>query len=165
MKLVGLEADMSTPKDLRIAFVQSSWHETIVDRCRASFAEEIAKCGVPLDLVDFYKVPGSFELPLHAKRLAQTGRYSAVVAAGLVVDGGIYRHEFVAEAVINGLMQVQLDVDVPVISAVLTPHHFHEHEQHALFFASHLEVKGREAARTCTNTMRSLATLGEPAIL
>ncbi|MGO9342890.1 MAG: 6,7-dimethyl-8-ribityllumazine synthase, partial [Acidimicrobiales bacterium] len=111
--------------------------------------------------VDFFRVSGSFELPLHAKRLALTGRYSAVVAAGLVVDGGIYRHEFVAEAVINGLMRVQLDVDVPVISAVLTPHHFHEHEQHMSFFASHFEVKGQEVARACTNTMRSLALLGE----
>jgi 6,7-dimethyl-8-ribityllumazine synthase len=150
---------MSTSKNSRIAFVQSFWHEPIVDRCRVSFTEEIAQLGVSPDRVDFYKVPGAFELPLHAKRLAQTGRYSAVVAAGLVVDGGIYRHEFVAEAVVNGLMQVQLETDVPVISAVLTPHHFHEHEQHSSFFASHFEVKGREAASACTNTMRSLAAL------
>src|SRR6266849_8283955 len=99
---------MLNPADQRIAFVQSTWHEAIVDRCRRSFAEEVAELGVPRDLVDFYKVPGSFELPLHAKQLALTERYSAVVAAGLVVDGGIYRHEFVAEAVISGLMRVQL---------------------------------------------------------
>ena len=111
------------------------------------------------ELVDFYKVPGAFELPLHAKQLVLTGKYSAVVAAGLVVDGGIYRHEFVAEAVISGLMRVQLDLDVPIISVVLTPHHFHEHQQHASFFASHFELKGREAARACTNTVRSLAAL------
>jgi 6,7-dimethyl-8-ribityllumazine synthase len=154
---------MRTPRESRIAFVQSAWHESIVDRCRASFAEEVEKLGVPLSHVDFYKVPGSFELPLHAKRLAQTGRYSAVVAAGLVVDGGIYRHEFVAEAVISGLMRVQLDSDIPVISAVLTPHHFHEHEQHALFFSSHFEVKGREAARACTQTIGSLTKIPEPA--
>jgi 6,7-dimethyl-8-ribityllumazine synthase len=153
---------MITPRDPRIGFVQSCWHEAIVDRCRTSFAEEIEELGIPLSHVDFYQVPGSFELPLHAKRLALTGRYSSIVATGLVVDGGIYRHEFVAEAVINGLMRVQLDVDVPVISAVLTPHHFHEHEQHASFFSSHFEVKGREAARACARTMRSLAALGEP---
>lgn len=153
---------MSTRPDHRIAFVQSSWHETIVDRCRASFAEEVTELGIPLGHVDYYKVPGSFELPLHAKRLALTGKYSAIVAAGLVVDGGIYRHEFVAEAVMNGLMQVQLDVNLPIISVVLTPHHFHEHEQHASFFSSHYEVKGREAARACTSTMRSLAVLREP---
>ncbi|MGA8724493.1 MAG: 6,7-dimethyl-8-ribityllumazine synthase [Acidimicrobiales bacterium] len=155
---------MSTSTDPRVAFVQSSWHGSIVDRGRTSFVEEIVELGVCLDRVEFFRVPGAFELPLHIKRLAQTGRYSAIVAAGLVVDGGIYRHEFVAEAVVNGLMQVQLETDIPVISAVLTPHHFHEHEQHASFFGSHFEMKGRESARACTNTMRSLAALPGPAV-
>ena len=126
----GFGGRMNRSNDSRIAFVQSSWHEAIVDRCRASFTEETADLGVAPGLVDFYKVPGSFELPLHTKRLARTGRYQAIVAAGLIVDGGIYRHEFVAKAVIDGLIRVQLDEDVPVISAVLTPHHFHEHDQH-----------------------------------
>jgi 6,7-dimethyl-8-ribityllumazine synthase len=150
---------MNEPRDPRIAFVQSSWHEAVVDRCRASFAEESAELGLAPGHVDFYKVPGAFELPLHTKRLARTGRYSAIVASGIVVDGGIYRHEFVAKAVIDGLMRVQLDEDVPVISAVLTPHNFHEHDHHASFFSSHFEVKGREAARACMNTIQSLAVL------
>jgi 6,7-dimethyl-8-ribityllumazine synthase len=142
-----------------IAFIQASWHEGVVDRCRDAFAEEAQTLGLALDHVDFFKVAGSFELPLHAKRLAQSGRYSAVVAAGLVVDGGIYRHEFVAEAVISGLMRVQLDTEVPIISAVLTPHHFHEHDQHVSFFSSHMEIKGREAARACLTTVTSLTAL------
>ncbi len=104
-------------------------------------------------------MPGAFEIPLHAQRLAASRRYAAVVAAGLVIDGGIYRHEFVADAVISGLMQVQLETGVPVISAVLTPHHFHAHGQHAEFFAGHLGVKGVEAARACAATVRGLARL------
>ena len=58
--------------------------------------------------VDLFEVPGSFEIPLHAQLLDKTRRYTAIVAAGLVVDGGIYRHEFVANAVIKALMDVQL---------------------------------------------------------
>ena len=145
----------------RVAFVQSNWHESIVDRCRVAFVAESLRLGLPEDSIDFWKVPGAFELPLHVKRLARTARYSAVVAAGFVVDGGIYRHEFVAEAVINGLMQVQLEVEVPVISAVLTPHHFHEHDTHLSFFASHFEVKGQEAARACAATMRSMVAVSK----
>ena len=143
----------------RIAFVQSSWHKEIVDVCRTSFMTEIERLGVAASQVDRYEVTGAFEIPLHAKVLAAGGRYGAIVAAGLVVDGGIYRHEFVAEAVIGGLMRVQLDSGVPVISAVLTPHHFHEHEAHASFFSSHFEVKGREAARACAHTMDALDRL------
>ncbi len=102
---------------------------------------------------------GAFEIPLHAQRLAASGRYRAIVAAGLVVDGGIYRHEFVAEAVIDGLMRVQLDTGVPVFSAVLTPHHFHEHDEHQRFFHEHFQVKGREVAKACTETIESLERL------
>ncbi len=143
----------------RLAFVQSTWHEEIVDRCRDSFLAEIAILGVGQDRVDLYRVPGAFEIPLHAQRLATSGRYAAIVGAGLVIDGGIYRHDFVAEAVINGLMRVQLDHDVPVISAVLTPHHFHNHDEHASFFSEHFTVKGVEAARACARTVESLARL------
>jgi len=144
---------------MRVAFVQSTWHEEIVDRCRDSFLAEIATLGVARDQIDLFRVPGSFEIPLHAQRLAGSGRYAAIVGAGFVVDGGIYRHEFVAEAVINGLMRVQLDTDTPVISVVLTPHHFHQHDEHASFFAEHFKVKGVEAAHACARTVSSLALL------
>jgi len=146
----------------RIAFVQSCWHREIVDQCRDSFLAEVQARGVSADQVDLFEVTGAFEIPLHAKRLAQSGRYRAIVAAGLVVDGGIYRHEFVAEAVIDGLMRVQLDTGVPVFSAVLTPHHFHEHETHRAFFFEHLETKGVEAARACAHTIDALDRLPAP---
>ena len=143
----------------RIAFVQSLWHREIVDECRDAFLAEAGERGVPADGIDLFEVTGAFEIPLHAKRLAESGRYRAVVAAGLVVDGGIYRHDFVAEAVIDGLMRVQLDTGVPVFSAVLTPHHFHEHAEHERFFHDHFQVKGREVAIACTETVAKLDRL------
>lgn len=143
----------------RIAFVQSGWHREIVDECRKSFLSEIEELGLDPAGVDLFEVTGAFEIPLHAKKLAASGRFGAIVGAGLVVDGGIYRHEFVADAVINGLMRVQLDTGVPVISAVLTPHHFHEHAVHQDFFFEHFKVKGAEAARACAHTMEALSKL------
>ncbi|SAL76136.1 6,7-dimethyl-8-ribityllumazine synthase [Caballeronia telluris] len=144
-------------KALRIALVQSCWHRDIVDQCRDAFLTRLAELDVDTALVDRFEVPGAFELPLHAKRLAMSGKYDAIVAAGLVVDGGIYRHEFVAAAVIDGLMSVQLDTLTPVFSAVLTPHHFHAGEEHVAFFREHMNVKGREVANACLGTLRSLA--------
>ncbi|MCU1376153.1 MAG: riboflavin synthase subunit beta [Actinomycetia bacterium] len=142
----------------RIAFVQSCWHRDLVDRCRDGFLAEIA-VQLPEATIDRFEVPGAFEIPLHARLLADTGRYAAVVAAGLVVDGGIYRHEFVADAVISGLMRVQLDSGVPVLSAVLTPQQFHEHADHVDFFAAHLEGKGTEVARACAATVKAIRAL------
>jgi 6,7-dimethyl-8-ribityllumazine synthase len=146
----------------RIAFVQACWHKDIVDRCRVSFTAEIAKHGFGEEDIDFFEVPGSLEIPLHALLLADSGRYAAIVAAGFVVNGGIYRHEFVAEAVISGLMRVQLDTKVPVISAVLTPQNFHEHDEHKKFFYDHFVVKGAEAAVACAVTVDKIGRLPLP---
>jgi 6,7-dimethyl-8-ribityllumazine synthase len=148
----------------RIAFVQSCWHKDIVDRCRDGFVPEMSRLGVAKDRIDFFEVPGAFEIPLQAKLLAKSGRYAAIVAAGFVVDGGIYRHEFVADAVITALMRVQLDTEVPVISAVLTPQRFHEHQEHRDFFLDHFVVKGAEAARACAGTIENIRRLGRVAI-
>src|SRR3954468_14389031 len=83
-------------KPQRVAFVQSSWHREVVEECRVAFLAAIEARGIARAQIDFFEVPGSFEIPLHAQILAKTRRYTAIVAAGLVVDGGIYRHEFVA---------------------------------------------------------------------
>lgn len=149
----------TVPVKPRIAFVQSLWHRDIVDQCRSAFVSEIQSLGIAADDIDIFEVPGAFEIPLHARMLAQSGDYAAVVAAGLVVDGGIYRHEFVAQAVISGLMQVQLETSVPVISAVLTPHHFHAHDEHHAFFHQHFLAKGAEAARACASTVQNVRSL------
>lgn len=137
----------------QIAFVQATWHRNIVDKAREGFTEQIRTHGFDDAALEFFEVPGAFEIPLTAKRLALTGRYRAVVAAGLVVDGGIYRHDFVATAVIDGLMRVQLDTDVPVFSVVLTPHHFHEHDEHVDYFTKHFVKKGAEAANAVAATL------------
>jgi 6,7-dimethyl-8-ribityllumazine synthase len=143
----------------RIAFIQSCWHKDIVDQCRKSFVSEIARNGFSEGDIEFFDVPGAFEIPLQAKLLAKSRRYSAIVAAGFVVDGGIYRHEFVADAVISGLMWVQLETDVPIISAVLTPQRFHDHDEHRKFFHEHFLVKGAEAATACAKTIANMHRL------
>ncbi len=94
-----------------------------------------------------FDVPGAFEMPLLSRDLAATGRYAAVVAAAFVVDGGIYRHEFVAQAVVDGLMRAGMDTGVPVLSVSLTPHQYQETEHHKQIYRAHFVEKGREAAK------------------
>jgi 6,7-dimethyl-8-ribityllumazine synthase len=146
-------------KPQRVAFVQSSWHRDVVEQCRIAFLEEIEARGIPPAHIDLFEVPGSYEIPLHAQILAKTRRYTAIVAAGLVVDGGIYRHEFVADTVIKALMDVQLRTEVPIFSAVLTPQQFHESAAHFDFFRKHFATKGVEVAEACANTLLSLERL------
>ncbi len=141
---------------LRVAFVQAQWHSDIVHQARDAFLAEMQRQGFARERIDVIDVPGAFEIPLQAKRLARSGRYAAIVGCALVVDGGIYRHEFVATTVVSSLMAVQLETDVPVLSAVLTPHHFHEHAEHRRYFQQHFAVKGTEAADACLKTIESL---------
>jgi 6,7-dimethyl-8-ribityllumazine synthase len=147
----------------RIAFVHALWHREIVEQAHVGFLEELATLGVPAEAVERFETPGAFEIPLHAQTLAKSGRYAAIVGAAFVVDGGIYRHDFVAQTVVQALMQVQLSTETPVFSVVLTPHHFHEHDVHQRFFHEHFRVKGQEAARACVGTLSSLAALASAA--
>lgn len=146
----------------RYALVEASWHADIVQQARDAFLEEMVRCGAPADAIDVIDVPGAFEVPLHVKRLAHSGRYAAVVASALVVDDGTYRHDFMAASVIDALMRVQLEADVPVILAVLAPHHFHEHAEHRKYFMRHFAVKGLEAAQACLRTVEALRRLNLP---
>ena len=147
----------------RIAFVKAGWHANVVDRALEGFTAGMTRQGHPEGMIDVFDVPGAFEIPLQAQTLARTSRYAAVVGAALIVDGGIYRHDFVAETVVTALMQVQLSTEVPMISMLLTPHHFHEHEAHRLFFEAHFVAKGEEAARACFQTISNLGQLNAAA--
>ena len=135
-----------THKTPRIAFIKARWHCDVVDRAHEGFLAEQRRL-IPGAEVVAFDVPGAFEMPLLAKKLAQTGKYDAVVAAALVVDGGIYRHDFVAAAVVNGLMTVGLDTGVPCFSVSLTPHNYQETELLTGFYRDHFVQKGAEAAQ------------------
>lgn len=141
-------------KQLHVAFIKASWHADIVDQSLIGFKQDMEASGQS-HTIHVVTVPGAFEMPLQAKRLADSGKYDAVVAAALVVDGGIYRHDFVAQAVVEGLMRVQLDTNVPTFSVSLTPHHFHSTPDHEEFYFEHFLKKGAEAARA----VRAIAEL------
>jgi 6,7-dimethyl-8-ribityllumazine synthase len=143
----------------RVAFVQSSWHRDVVAECRAAFIAEAEARHIPRSAIDVFDVPGSFEIPLHVQILAKTRRYTAIVAAGLVVDTGVYRYEFMSDTIIKALMDVQLRTEVPVFSAVLMPQQFHETEAQFDSLRAHFAAKGVEVAAACANTLLSLERL------
>ncbi len=133
---------MKTP---RIALIKARWHADIVDRAHDGFVAEAAKL-MPDAVITAYEVPGAFEMPLLARKLGETGQYDAIVAVALVVDGGIYRHDFVASAVVDGLMTAQMATGVPVFSVSLTPHNFQPVDALIQFYQDHFVKKGAEAA-------------------
>jgi 6,7-dimethyl-8-ribityllumazine synthase len=138
----------------RYAFIKAKWHSNIVSRSLDGFFEVI-----PEDQIDVYNVPGALELPLMAKSLAETGKYSVIAAAAFVVDGGVYRHDFVAQAVVDGLVRASMDTDTPILSISLTPHQYQETEFHDKIFQNHFREKGREAANAALGIIEARAKI------
>jgi len=138
----------------RFAIVVSQYNTPVTHGLLRGAKAFLAENNMPVDEAHVFDAPGAFEIPLLAQRLARGGGVDAIVACGLVVDGGIYRHEFVASAVIDGLMRVMLDSGVPVLSVVLTPHRFHEHDEHRRFFGEHFVKKGKEAAEAVLKLLK-----------
>ena len=140
-------------KSPKLAFLKAKWHSEIVDQALLGFKQRLEKLQVIAN-VDVFDVPGAFELPLLAQNLANTVEYDAIIAAAFVVDGGIYRHDFVAQAVITGLMEVGTRTGVPVLSVSLTPHNFQSTDAHINFFKEHFVKKGAEAADAAIEILR-----------
>ncbi len=140
-------------KPQRVAFVQSAWHRDVVAECREAFLAEIEARRIARAQIDVFEVPGAFEIPLHVQLLAKTRRYTAIVAAGLVVDD-----EYIAETVIRALMDVQLRTEIAVFSAVVTPQQFRETAD-SQFLRRHFASKGAEVAEACARTLLSLERL------
>ena len=142
-----------------IAIIKSGWHAAIVDRFESACVDHLAECAPGLTCHS-YRVTGVVEIPLAARRCAESGRFAAIVAAALIADHGIYRHEFVAQAVLDGCMQVQQEWNTPVIYGVLTPQDFMS-EGRTAYFNDHFVKKGQEAAEACQSMLATLEQIAE----
>jgi len=126
----------------KIALIKAGWHTRIVESAEASFIEAMGGAAQ----VDVIEVPGSLEVPLVGQQCLESG-YDMAVGLGFIVDGAIYRHEFVARAVIDGIVNVSLKTGKPFLSVVLTAKTFSEASpENEEYFVNHFVIKGQEAA-------------------
>lgn len=107
-------------KGLKFAIVQSRFNDFITGKLLDGAVDALLRHGAKEEDIDVVKVPGSFEIPLAAKRLAQKGSYSAVICLGTVIRGATPHFEYVASEVSKGVAQVSLETGVPVAFGVIT---------------------------------------------
>jgi len=105
---------------LKFGVVVSRFNEFITGRLLEGTRDGLARHGVKEDDVEVAWTPGSFEIPLIAKRMAESGKYSAVICLGAVVRGGTPHFEYIAAEVTKGIAQVSLQTDMPVIYGIIT---------------------------------------------
>ncbi|HEX2988177.1 MAG TPA: 6,7-dimethyl-8-ribityllumazine synthase [Chloroflexota bacterium] len=107
-------------RGLRFGVVISRFNEFISGRLLAGAKDALIRHGVDEEAVDVAWVPGAFEIPLVAKKMAQTGSYSAVICLGAVIRGATPHFDYVAAEVSKGIANVSLDTGVPVLFGVIT---------------------------------------------
>lgn len=113
------DPELRSPSDARYAIIASRWNAGVVDALLQGAQGVLAAHDVGEDMVDTFRVPGAWELPLLAMTLAAQKKYAAIVALGCVVRGETRHYEHVADECARGLMRVALDTGVPVLNGVL----------------------------------------------
>ena len=109
-----------TASGLRFGIVVSRFNSFITDRLLAAAVDALSRAGAKSENVDVVHVPGAFELPLAAKKLAATGRYDALIAIGCVLRGETTHYDYVCSETARGLQLAQMDTGLPIIFCVLT---------------------------------------------
>jgi 6,7-dimethyl-8-ribityllumazine synthase len=109
-----------TASGLRFGIVVSRFNGFITDRLLAAAVDALERAGATNEYVDVVRVPGAFELPLAAKKLAATGRYDALVAIGCILRGETAHYDYVCSETARGLQLAQMDTGLPIIFCVLT---------------------------------------------
>ncbi len=137
------EGDLRAPEGVRFVILASRWNPRITERLVAGAREAFQTHGVAEDAVDVIRVPGAWELPVVAARLAAAGGHAAIVALGCVVRGDTRHYEQVADGCSDGLMRVALDSGLPVVNGVLAVDRYEDAEARA---GGNHGNKGEEAA-------------------
>ncbi|GAB5428891.1 MAG: 6,7-dimethyl-8-ribityllumazine synthase [Devosia indica] len=140
----------------RLALVVSQFNPEVTQGLRDGAVAYLADNGVSIAPDDVYSAPGAFEIPLLAKRLAQSG-FDGVICLGCVIKGDTAHFDYISEATAHGLMQAGLETGKPITFGILTTY---TDEQAILRSREDEHNKGREAAAACLESLRTLDTIG-----
>jgi 6,7-dimethyl-8-ribityllumazine synthase len=138
-----------------VAVVVSQFNEEITDVLLHSFKESLMEKGWKEESVEVFYVPGAFEIPIIAQKLARTGRFQAIAALGCVIKGETAHFEYISEAVAHAIQRVVLDESIPIFFGVLTTYTEDQAKKRTL---PPLD-KGRELAEALIETLKTISAI------
>lgn len=153
--MATFEGDLANP-DGRFAVVVSRFNEFVTQALLASCRDALVRHGVETGRVDVAWVPGSFEIPLVARKLATSGRYAAVICLGCVIRGETGHYDHVAGGVASGVLQAGMESGIPVIFGVLTTDTVEQALNRAGLKAGNKGAEAAMAAIEMVNLLRKL---------
>lgn len=146
-------------KSTRVAVITALFNQQITTSLARAAAEQLQKSGLARENIILLEVPGAWELPVAAKRILAQRKAQAVIACGCVIRGETGHYDIVANESARGLMAVSLELNSPVMNAVLTVENAAQAEARARDDESN---KGAEAARSLTELLNNMHAAGLP---
>lgn len=154
-----LEGSLLIDND-RAAIVVSRFNDLVTDRLLSGALDTLRRHGLPASQVTVVRVPGAFELPLAAQRLAQSGTYTMVICLGAVIQGETSHHEYINQQVAAGILQASLSSGIPVTFGVLTCQSMDQALDRAGGKSGNKGVEATLAAIEMSNLLRTMAAEG-----
>jgi len=139
-----LKNTKADPKD-QYAIVKASYNAQITNNLLKAAKQTLQENGVTPDNITTIEAPGAYELPLIAKKLAQTKKYAAIITLGAIIKGETPHFDFISTACAQGIMQTMLDTNTPITFGVITTNDLEQAQARA---TDNQHNKGREAALT-----------------
>ena len=122
MKEINLvEGKLVATEGMKVAIVASRFNEIIVNKLLGGAVDGLVRHGVDENNITAVWVPGAFEIPIAADKLAKSGKYDAVICVGAVIRGDTTHYDYVCNEVSKGVAHVSLNTGVPVLFGVITP--------------------------------------------
>jgi 6,7-dimethyl-8-ribityllumazine synthase len=103
-----------------VAIIASRWNDFVVSRLVSGAIDGLERLGASGEAITVVRVPGSFELPMAARRVAESGKYDALICLGVIIRGETSHNEYIASEVFKGIAQVSLDSNLPISLGVVT---------------------------------------------
>lgn len=145
-----------TAEGLRFAIVASRFNEFITSKLLEGALDMLRRHGAAEDAVDVVWVPGAFEIPLAAKKLAASGKYDAVICVGAVIRGATSHYDYVCNEVSKGVAQAGVSTGVPVIFGVVTTENIEQAVERAGTKAGNKGADGAMAAMEMANLLKKI---------
>jgi 6,7-dimethyl-8-ribityllumazine synthase len=153
-----LAFDKSFTKKLRIAIVRTNYHTELIDNLESYARGTLIDAGVKVKNIKTYTAPGSWEVPLLVKKTAESKKFNAIIAFGIIVKGQTYHFDLIANEVASALMQMSVDYSTPITFEILA---VYDKEHAAVRAGQDANNKGIEAANAALQTILALKDINK----
>lgn len=139
-------------RKLKIAIVRSNYHQDLTKSLEKTCRQYLRACGLKMENVATFEVPGSWEIPLIVKKIASSKKFDGIIAFGVIIKGETYHFEMIANQCSRALMNIALEFDIPITFEILATYNLEQAVKRSVGKLS----KGVEAARTLLGTIKEL---------